>query len=95
MQLVRGRGAAGDERLEHAAHHHRLHVLGHGLVVPRGEVVPEARLVWRKAAGRESADHTVGGLVSEERTLLTADQVEFKTSDNREGRGKAYGGEAN
>ncbi len=45
VQLVRGGGAAGDEGLEHASHHHRLHILGHGLVVPRGEVVPEARLV--------------------------------------------------
>lgn len=46
VQLVRGGGTAGDEGLEHAAHHHRLHVLCHGLVVPRGEVVPKARLVW-------------------------------------------------
>lgn len=46
VQLVRGGGAARDERLEHAAHHHRLHVLGHRLVVACGEVVAEARLVW-------------------------------------------------
>ena len=60
VQLVRGRGAAGDERLEHAAHHHRLHVLGHGLVVPRGEVVPEARLVWRggRQEEREHGSHS-------------------------------------
>ena len=46
VQLVCGGGTAGDEGLEHAAHHHRLHVLGNRLVVPRGEVVPEAGLVW-------------------------------------------------
>lgn len=46
VQLVRGGGTAGDEGLEHASHHHRLHSLCHGLVVPRGEVVPKARLVW-------------------------------------------------
>lgn len=47
VQLVSGGRAAGDERLEHAAHHHRLHVLRQRLVVPRGEVVPKARLVWK------------------------------------------------
>lgn len=46
VQLVRGGGAPRDERLEHAAHHHRLHVLGHRLVVACGEVVAEACLVW-------------------------------------------------
>lgn len=58
VQLVCGRGAAGDEGLEHAAHHHRLHILGHGLVVPRGEVVPEARLVWKQqGGGRDHGSH--------------------------------------
>lgn len=53
VQLVRGGGAARDERLEHAAHHHRLHVLGHRLVVASGEVVAEARLVWGGGVDRE------------------------------------------
>lgn len=51
VQLVSGGGAARDERLEHAAHHHRLHVLGHRLVVACGEVVAEARLVWAERLG--------------------------------------------
>lgn len=71
VQLVCGRGAAGDEALEHAAHHHRLHVLGHGLVVARGEVVPEARLVWKQqGSGREHGSHRGGGLVSEGEDII-------------------------
>lgn len=63
MQLVCGGGAAGDEGLEHASHHHRLHVLRHRLVVPRGEVVPEARFVWKSTGeAGETTDHT-GGVV--------------------------------
>lgn len=63
VQLVCGGGAAGDEGLEHAAHHDRLHVLGHGLVVPRGEVVPEAGLVWNEEGrgGRDHGSHSEGG----------------------------------
>lgn len=53
VQLVRGRGAASDERLEHAAHHHRLHVLSQRLVVPRGEIVAKARLVWKQQGRQE------------------------------------------
>lgn len=97
---MRGGGAAGDEGLEHARHHHRLHVLCHRLVVPGGEVVPEARLVWkRQRRVGESTDHTGriggGGGVSQrgERTLLTADQLEYKPLSpyNREGRGERGG----
>lgn len=73
VQLVCGGGAACDERLEHAAHHHRLHVLRHRLVVPRGEVIAEARFVWKQQGRRqgETTDHTGGGLVIRERELLT------------------------
>lgn len=62
VQLVRGGGAARDERLEHAAHHHCLHVLRHRLVVPRGEVIAEACLVWKQQGdgGGETTDHTGG-----------------------------------
>lgn len=105
VQLVCGRGAAGDEGLEHAAHHHRLHILGHGLVVPRGEVVPEARLVWKQqGGGRDHGSHRGRVQSAGGRTLLTADQLEYKTLSpyNREGRGgkgkgsiKHMGGEAN
>lgn len=59
---MRGGGAARDERLEHAPHHHRLHVLGQGLVVARREVVAEARLVWKQQGGRGDPDHTGSGL---------------------------------
>lgn len=55
VQLMCGRGTAGDEGLEHAAHHHCFHVLCQRLVVPSGEVVPEARLVWKQQEGRR--DH--------------------------------------
>lgn len=48
VQLMCGGGTAGDEGLEHASHHHRLHILRYRLVVPRGEVVPKARLVWKQ-----------------------------------------------
>lgn len=94
VQLVCGRSAAGDEGLEHAAHHHRLHVLGHRLVVPRGEVVPEASLVWKQqGGGRDHGSHS--GWFSQQgwRTLLTADQLEFKTVSpyNREGKGGQVG----
>lgn len=51
VQLVCGGGAAGDEGLEHTSHHHRLHILRDRLVVPCGEVVPEARLVWKQQGG--------------------------------------------
>lgn len=50
-----GGGTAGDEGLEHASHHHRLHILRYRLVVPRGEVVPKARLVWKRQ--RSGGDH--------------------------------------
>lgn len=57
-----GGGAARYKRLEHAPHHHRLHVLGQGLVVARCEVVTEARLVWKQQGGRRDPDHTGSGL---------------------------------
>ena len=77
VQLVCGRGAAGDEGLEHAAHHHRLHVLGHGLVVPRGEVVPEACLVWKQQGGGRRPRITQGWLSQGGgENSMTADQLE-------------------
>lgn len=63
VQLVRGGRTAGNQGLEHAAYHHSLHILGHRLVVPCGEVIPKACLVWKQQAG-ETTDHTGDGLVS-------------------------------
>lgn len=103
VQLMCGRGAAGDEGFEHAAHHHRLHILGHRLVVPCGEVIPKARLVWKQqGGGRDHGSHR-GWFSQRGRRLLMTDQLEYKTMSpyNREGGGqrkrihKAYGGEAN
>lgn len=103
MQLVRGRGAAGDEGLEHAAHNHRLHVLGHRLVVPRGEVVPEARLVWKQEGG--TTNHTGGGSGRRGEDITELSDLSGKNTEPVQqvgeggGKGKgvhtAYGGEAN
>lgn len=88
VQLMCGGGTAGDEGLEHASHHHRLHILRYRLVVPRGEVVPKARLVWKRqrSGGGETTDNTEEGWGG---TLLTADQLEYKPLSlyNREGGG--------
>lgn len=57
-----GGGTAGDEGLEHASHHHSLHILRYRLVVSRGEVIPKARLVWkRQRSGGETTDNTEEG----------------------------------
>lgn len=61
VQLVCSRGAAGDKGLKHAAHHHCLHVLRQRLVVPCGEVVTKARLVWKQQEGRKRPWMITGG----------------------------------
>lgn len=61
VQLMCGGGTAGDEGLEHAPHHHRLHVLRDRLVVPRGEVVPKAGLVWKRQQSGGRPRITRGG----------------------------------
>lgn len=74
---MRGGGAAGDEGLEHASHHHRLHILCHRLVVTRGEVVPEARLVWKQQGeAGETMDHTRGGGLVSSRSSREGDIID-------------------
>lgn len=59
------------------------------LLSPVVKLFPKPALSGSNREAGETTDHTGGGLVSGGRTLLTADQLEFKTLSpyNREGSG--------